>query len=68
MQNNHSAFFWVSLFVTNLSGYGQDNARKISLEEAIDLSIKNNKPLRAAQARIDQAAANTTISKQNQLA
>jgi outer membrane protein TolC len=48
-------------------GYGQDSARKISLEEAIDLSIKNNKPLRAAQARIEQAAAGTTISKQNQL-
>jgi outer membrane protein len=48
-------------------GYGQDSVRKISLEEAIDLSIKNNKPLRAAQARVDQAAAGTTISKQNQL-
>src|SRR5260221_14367851 len=48
-------------------GYGQDNARKISLEEAIDLSIKNNKPLRAAQARVDQASAGTTIAKQNQL-
>jgi len=61
------AIFWVLLMVISGRGYGQDNARKISLEEAIDLSIKNNKPLRAAQARIDQAAANTTISKQNQL-
>lgn len=48
-------------------GYAQDGARKISLEEAIDLSIKNNKPLRSAQARVDQAAAGTTIAKQNQL-
>ena len=49
-------------------GYGQDSSgRKISLDEAIDLSIKNSKPLRAAQARIEQASANTTISKQNQL-
>ncbi len=40
---------------------------KLSLDEAIDLSIKNSKPLRAAQARMDQAAANTTVSKQNQL-
>jgi outer membrane protein len=48
-------------------GFGQDNVRKITLEEAIDLSIKNNKPLRAAQARVDQSAAGTTISKQNQL-
>ena len=53
-----------------LSGHriAQDSsARKISLDEAIDLSIKNSKPLRAAQARIQQAVANTTISKQNQL-
>ncbi|HEY2347731.1 MAG TPA: TolC family protein, partial [Puia sp.] len=47
--------------------YAQDGGRKISMEEAIDLSIKNSKPLRAAHARIDQAVANTTISKQDQL-
>ena len=50
-----------------LQDMAQDSGRKISLDEAIDLSIKNSKPLRAAQARIEQAAANTTISKQNQL-
>ncbi len=50
------------------SGYTQDSsARKITLDEAIDLSIKNSKPLKAAQARIQQASANTTISKQKQL-
>jgi outer membrane protein len=48
-------------------GQAQESGRKISLDEAIDLSIKNSKPLRAAHARVDQAAANTTISKQNQL-
>src|SRR5450432_1547143 len=48
-------------------GFGQGNVRKITMEEAIDLSIKNNKALRAAQARVDQAAAGTSISKQNQL-
>ncbi len=37
------------------------------MDEAIDLSIKNSKSLRASQARIQQASANTTISKQNQL-
>ncbi len=48
--------------------WAQDSSgRKISLEEAIDLSIKNSKPLRAAHARVQQAVANTTISKQNQL-
>jgi outer membrane protein TolC len=61
------ALFWVPLFFISGRGYGQDSARKISLGEAIDLSIKNNKPLRAAQARVDEAAAGTTISKQNQL-
>jgi outer membrane protein len=56
------------LLLMSVSGYGQDSSgRKISLEEAIDLSIKNSKPLRAAQARIQQASANTIISKQKQL-
>ena len=49
------------------SGYAQNSGRKISLDEAIDLSIKNSKSLRASQARIQQATANTTISKQDQL-
>jgi outer membrane protein len=56
------------LLILSFSGYAQDSTvRKISLEEAIDLSIKNSKPLRAAQARIQQAIASTTISKQKQL-
>ena len=60
-------FFIVPFLLLTGRGFAQDSARKISLEEAIDLSIKNNKPLRASQARVDQAAADTTISKQNQL-
>lgn len=56
-----------SLLLLSVSGFSQDGGRKISLDEAIDLSIKNSKPLRAAHARMDQAAANTTVSKQNQL-
>jgi outer membrane protein len=58
---------FLPLVMLSISGYTQDGGRKISLDEAIDLSIKNSKPLRAAHARIDQAAANTTVSKQNQL-
>jgi outer membrane protein len=58
---------FVPAMLLSLGGYSQDSARKISLEEAIDLSLKNSKSLRAAQARIQQASANTTISKQNQL-
>jgi outer membrane protein len=63
-----SAMAFVPLMLLSVAGYSQDSAgRKISLEEAIDLSLKNSKPLKAAQARIQQASANTTISKQKQL-
>lgn len=55
------------ILLVSISGFAQNGGRKISLDEAIDLSIKNSKPLRAAHARIDQATANTTVSKQNQL-
>jgi outer membrane protein len=57
----------IPLSFLSFSGYAQDSGRKITLDEAIDLSIKNSKHLRADQARIQQAVANTTISKQNQL-
>jgi outer membrane protein len=50
-----------------VSGIAQDGGRKISLNEAIELSIQNSKLLRASHARLKQAEANTTISKQNQL-
>jgi len=66
-KKNLSIFFLVPFLLLSGHGYSQDGVRKITLEEAIDLSIKNNKPLRAAQARIDQATAGTTIAKQNQL-
>jgi outer membrane protein len=55
------------LLLLSVHGYSQDSTRKITLEEAIDLSIKNSKTLRASQARVNQAVANTTIAKQNQL-
>ncbi len=62
-----NSFALLPLLLLSISGFTQDGGRKITLDEAIDLSIKNSKPLRAAHARIDQASANTTISKQNQL-
>jgi outer membrane protein len=63
-----SAMALAPLLLLSVSGFTQDSTgRKISLEEAIDLSIKNSKTLRAAHARVDQASANTKISKQNQL-
>ncbi|HZZ75926.1 MAG TPA: TolC family protein [Puia sp.] len=63
-----SAMVMAPLLMSSISMYAQDSSsRKISLEEAIDLGLKNSKPLRAAQARIQQASANTVIAKQNQL-
>src|SRR5450755_419470 len=62
-----SAMALIPLSFLSFSAYAQDSGRKITLDEAIDLSIKNSKHLRADQARIQQAVANTTISKQNQL-
>jgi outer membrane protein TolC len=56
------------LLLLSYMGYCQDSSgRKISLDEAIDLSIRNSKSLRASQARVQQAIANTTIAKQKQL-
>src|SRR5450432_306716 len=62
-----SSMVLVPLLLLSAVGYAQSGGRKISLDEAIDLSIKNSKVLRAAHARIDQAAASTKISKQDQL-
>jgi outer membrane protein len=45
----------------------QDSSRTLTLNEAIDLSIKNSKQLRAGKARIDQATAAYTQARQNQL-
>ena len=50
-----------------LSGMGQDSVRSITLNEAIDLGIKNSKPLRASKARIDEATAALTEAKQGKL-
>ena len=45
------------LMVSSVSGMAQDSLRRISLDEAIGLSIKNSKALRASRARVDQATA-----------
>jgi outer membrane protein len=62
-----TAIALVPLLLSAVCAYSQDSGRKITMDEAIELSIKNSKPLRAANARVDQAAANMTISKQKQL-
>lgn len=43
------------------------NTKNLSLQEAIDLSIKNSKQLKASQARIDQATAILEQAKDNKL-
>ncbi len=58
---------FLPLLLLSYFGYSQDDGRKITLDEAIDLSIKNSKPLRAAHARIEESNANTKVAKQNQL-
>jgi outer membrane protein len=58
---------FLPLLLLSAAVYSQDSGRKITLDEAIDLSIKNSKPLRAAHARVEEANANLTVAKQNQL-
>jgi outer membrane protein TolC len=55
------------LMMSSVSGMAQDSLRKISLDEAIGLSIKNSKALRASRARVDQATAVLREAKQNRL-
>ena len=49
--------------------YSQDSSgtRKLTLQEAIDLSIKNSKQLKAARARIDEAAGALKEAQDNKL-
>lgn len=53
--------------LTSYMVMGQDSVRNISLNEAIELSIKNSKPLKAAKARVDEATAALTEAKQKKL-
>jgi len=55
------------LMISSISGMAQDSVRIISLDEAIDLSIKNSKALRASKARVDEATAALTEAKQKKL-
>ena len=43
------------------------NAKRLSLQEAIDLSIKNSKQLKSRQAQIDEAIASTGEAADNRL-
>lgn len=54
------------LLFTSLVGSAQE-VRQLSLQDAIDLSLKNSKQLKISQARIDEALAQATEAKQEQL-
>jgi outer membrane protein TolC len=55
------------LMLAAYQGVGQDSTRNISLNEAIDLSIKNSKSLKASKARTEQATAELTEARQKKL-
>ena len=63
----YTSLVLASLLLCTVSGIAQDAGRKISLDEAIALSVQNSKALRSSYTRLKQAEANTIISKQNQL-
>lgn len=50
-----------------LAGFVQAQERPLSLQEAIDLSLKNNKQIKLNAARIDEATAAYRGAKMNQL-
>jgi len=62
-----SGFAFGVLMISSVSGMAQDSVRNIGLNEAIELSIKNSKTLRAGRARIDEATAALTEAKQKKL-
>src|SRR4029078_7090142 len=69
MKFKSNLFPWMLALCLSVSfrGISQDNVRNITLSEAINLSLQNSKVLRVSRARVDQAVANSTIAKQNQL-
>lgn len=69
MKFKSNLFPWMLAACLSVSfrGIAQDSVRNISLSEAINLSLQNSKVLRVSRARVDQAVANSTIAKQNQL-
>lgn len=61
--------FFSIAFLAPVLLHAQDtaNSRQLSLQEAIDLSIKNSNKLKASQARLDQATAVLDQAKDNKL-
>ncbi|HZK63159.1 MAG TPA: TolC family protein [Puia sp.] len=67
LKTKTSGLFSTLLLLSCFSGMGQDSTRTITLNEAIDLGIKNSKPLRASKARMEEASAALTQARQNKL-
>ncbi|MEO8415083.1 MAG: TolC family protein [Ginsengibacter sp.] len=58
--------FFLAAYIRPVISYAQDT-KQLSLQEAIDLGIKNSKQLKASQARIDQVAGALKEAKDNKL-
>ena len=64
-----TAFIFLIAFSVPFLVSAQDTAgiKHLTLQEAIDLSIKNSKQLKASQARIDEATGALNEAKDNRL-
>ena len=61
-----ASLFFISIFHCSLS-QGQDSTMRLTLQDAINLSIKNSKQLKVSQARIEEADAQYLQAKNNRL-
>jgi outer membrane protein len=63
------ATFFSTLFLMPLFSHAQDTSgtKHLSLQEAIDLSIKNSKQLKASEARIEEATGAVKEAQDNKL-
>ena len=68
-RNFLSAIIFLTAFLIPLLAGAQDTSatKSLSLQEAIDLSIKNSNQLKASQARIEQATGALQEAKDNKL-
>lgn len=57
---------WVLLMLCGMKAYSQEQ-KSLQLQEAIELSVKNSKQLRASQARIEEASAAVDEAKEKRL-
>lgn len=63
---NKMKYGWVLLMLCGMKAYSQEQ-KSLQLQEAIELSVKNSKQLRASQARIEEASAAVDEAKEKRL-